>query len=391
MKSKIRTNYFPEFSAMLFGRTKPSMVTVNLTNKCNQRCVYCEIGKEISSTSKDELKVDDLKWIIDEMAKNKINRLSLCGGEPFLFEGILEVVNYANTKNIKCTITTNGMTVFKLSEVDLNVLKNCETLINISIDSFDENIETLTRGTSYALSNALKSIEKLHEKQILVTVLTAISKYNYHELSKFLIQAHKIGIKQVLFQPIIYFSNYPDRKTIDEKTQLNVKVENFDVLNLELKKILKFEKKHNINTNVYRILPWIEHYLKTAENKNGKWFFESVLRKFYCRDLYAIIDIAYDGGIQPCGLALAKINIHENRNLGLINLWSNATQGIKNELDNGKYRPICNGCCHHFSRNMLASIMKYPIKNRVAAVKMSKLLISRILSRFYQDFIKNYL
>ena len=132
-------------------------------------------------------------------------------------------------------------------------------------------------------------------------------------------------------------------------------------------------------------MPWIRHYLKMAATQNGKWFFNDVLKKFFCREIYAIIDISYNGGIQPCGLSLATISIHENRHLGLMALWSEATLGIKDDLRNGRYHEYCNGCCHHFSRNMIASILKNPIKNRFALINMLSLLLSRILSRMLKN------
>jgi MoaA/NifB/PqqE/SkfB family radical SAM enzyme len=390
MTSKIINNYLPEISSLILGRSKPSMVTVNLTNRCDQQCIYCEIGRNIATPRNDRLTIDDLTWIIDEMAVNKIRKIALCGGEPFLFKGIIDVIAYAGKMNIRCSITTNGMTAHMLNERELNVLKECKTEVNISIDSFQESIQSYTRGTSAALPNALKSVQKLSEKHIPVTLISVISKYNYHDLFKSLTSAYEKGVKQVLFQPVIYYSNYPDRSPIAKKSQLNVSVDKLDVLMDQLRKILRFERRHNINTNVYRIFPWIKYYLRTAASQNGKWFFNDVLNKFFCREIHAIIDIAYDGGIQPCGLALATISIHENRHLGLMALWSQATTGIKNDLLNGRYHEYCNGCCHHFSRNMLASVMKYPIKNKVALANILLLLLSRILSRILKKLYKKH-
>jgi MoaA/NifB/PqqE/SkfB family radical SAM enzyme len=220
----------------------------------------------------------------------------------------------------------------------------------------------------------------LSEHRIPVTVLTVISKYNYQELYQFITKAYQLGIKQVLFQPVIYFSNYPERLPMENKSKFNVSIDQLDVLMGELTKILKFERKHKIKTNVYRIFPWIESYLKTAENQNGHWFFHDVLKKFYCREIYAIIDINYNGGIQPCGLAQASISIKNDRDPGLMALWSKATETIRNDLENEKYYDICNGCCHHFSRNMLASIIKHPIKNSAALKSVLPLILLRIRS-----------
>jgi MoaA/NifB/PqqE/SkfB family radical SAM enzyme len=314
------------------------------------------------------------------MKVNGIPKLSLCGGEPFLFDGLVEVAGYAGKNNIRCTVTTNGMTAHRLNENELNILKKSKAEINISIDSFREDIQSLTRGNNSALQNALQSVRKLSEKRIPVTVLTVISKFNFRILSEHFISAYNFGIKQVLFQPVIYYSNYPGLEPVDHKVQLNVSADHLDALMEELKKILQFERKHQIKTNVYRIFPWIKSYLETANAKKGRWFFSDVLNKFYCREIDAIIDITYDGGIQPCGLVPASITIHENRQEGLVVLWLKATQQIREDLSHYRYYPVCNGCCHHFSRNMLASIAKYPVKNRLALLKMMPLVLSRMQS-----------
>jgi MoaA/NifB/PqqE/SkfB family radical SAM enzyme len=387
MPSKLATNYLPELSASFFGRKKLAMVTVNLTNQCNQNCIYCEIGQAHMAPGRETLTFEDIIWILDEMAKNKIKKISLCGGEPFLFRGIIDIAAYAGKKNIRCAITSNGMTAHQLSEAELDILKESKTEINISVDSFNDDIESYTRGIAPALKNALKSIKKLKEKDIPVTVLTVISKYNYKDLFNLFTEAYNLGIKQLLFQPVIYYSNYPERSAIDHKSQLNVSPDHMDVLMEELRKILRFERNHHIITNVYRVYPWIGYYLETAENQNGEWFFDKVLDKFFCRDVFAIIDISYDGGIQPCPLTQALVSIHQNREKGLVELWEQATEEIRNDMLKGRYYDICNGCCNHFSRNMLASIIRYPLRNRSALNKMIPLVFSRVQSRLIKSFI----
>jgi MoaA/NifB/PqqE/SkfB family radical SAM enzyme len=380
MANKILHNYLPEFYALCSRKSGPRMVTVNLTSQCNQNCIYCEIGKNLPSVRAGSLTKKDLFWIIDEMALIRIPKISLCGGEPFLFNGIIDVVEYAGKKKIRCTITSNGMTIHKLNESELTILKYCKTEVNISVDSFKEEVQSFTRGKAGTLENIWKSIARLNEWHIPVTLLTVITKFNYRELSTFLITAYENGIRQVLFQPVIYYSNYPDRPIVEKKSQLNVEVHDIGTLIDELKKILLFERKHRIKTNVYRILPWVGHYLERAATQNGEWFFHKVLKNFYCRDLYAIIDISYDGGIQPCPLSLAKISILGNHQSSLLALWLNATTKIKDDISSGNYYEICNACCNHFSRNMIASVMKYPVKNRETLGILIPLLVLRFIS-----------
>lgn len=381
MPSKLIRNYLPEFFALGWKRKKPSMVTVNLTRRCNQHCIYCEIGSELADDSTGSLTPGDVKWIVDQMALHRIKRLSLCGGEPFMFDGLIELVTYAAGKGVRCSITSNGMTIHRLSENELKALKAAKAEINISIDSFEAEIQAHTRGVASALSNALNSVATLQHHKIPLTVLTVISVHNYDKLLSFVEQAHNRGIRQVLFQPVITASNYPERPVLEDKKWLNPGLGELKVLMSELKKIPAFERSHPISTNVYRIYPWIAMYLKNVHQPNGGWFWEPLLEAFFCREIYAIIDISYDGGIQPCGLAQAGIFINSNSEKGLIDLWQEATLPIKEEVGQGRFYDICNACCHHFSRNMLASLARYPLKNRKALAAMLPAMFSRVMWR----------
>lgn len=379
MPSKFIRNYLPEFVSLGSNPQKPRHVSVNLTDNCNQHCIYCEIGAGIPSDGLVRINPDDMKWIIDEMSIARINKLSLCGGEPFLFEGLIGVVDYAAGKKIRTSITSNGMTIHELDRGDLQVLVKSRVQINISIDSFDHRIQSMTRGSVSSLPNAEKSIHLLQEKKLPVTLLAAITKYNFHDLFNLVQVAFKKGIREVLFQPVIFESNYPDRKCINDKRSLNVPLSGIDELMAQLEMILDFEKRNHINTNVYRIKPWIKSYLQSAGGENGNVFFEHLLPGFYCREIYAIIEINYNGIIQPCGLAKGEISIKENRGISLIKLWEKATKSLRNDLKTGKYPEICNACCHHFSRNMLASVMHHPLRNRKALGVIGPLMLSRLI------------
>ncbi len=379
MSSKLTKNYIPEILALKSVRKKPSVISVNLTDKCNQNCIYCEIGKNHNPSTGDRLTTRDVLWIIDQMNLAGIPKISFCGGEPFLFEGIFEVIAYAGEKKIRTTITTNGMTVYKLNGRDLDILRKSKTEINVSIDSFDDEINSCTRGTHLALLNALKSIKILQQNDIPVTVLSAISKYNVNDLCNVVIQAVNLKITQVLFQPIIIYSNFPERPAIEDKSSINVDPGQLKELKHQLRNILVFERKNPVKTNVYRIYNWIEYYIKSVADRTGELFFEQFLHKFYCREVYAIIDITYDGGIQPCGLRPASISIKNRNHKSLIELWLEATQEIRKDIKNGKFYKECNGCCHHFSRNMLASMVKYPLTNRRTWMEMMPLIISRFV------------
>jgi MoaA/NifB/PqqE/SkfB family radical SAM enzyme len=217
VKVKLFRNYLPELAAAVSGRKKPLAVSLNITAKCNQRCIYCEIGKGISSQKSANPDFDDLKLLVDEMQRISIKRLSINGGEPFLYDRLIDLVKYAGERNVECNITSNGMNIFQISQENISILKKYNTSINLSIDSLNDEINNLTRGHKNASENVIKSAKFLIKNGIVPTFLSAITSYNYQYLFDSLIKAQKLGVKTVLYQPIIYYSNYPDRKVIEDK------------------------------------------------------------------------------------------------------------------------------------------------------------------------------
>ncbi len=120
-----------------------------------------------------------------------------------------------------------------------------------------------------------------------------------------------------------------------------------------------------------------------------KSFYKDVLNKFYCREAYAVIDISYNGGIQACGLSGTVINIKENKNKDLIDLWTEASRSLKQDLENDIFPEICNACCHKFSRNMFASALRYPVSNNKALRQLTGLIVSRVYHETFKNtFIK---
>jgi len=319
-------------------------------------------------------------WLIGEMQRHRIPKLSLCGGEPLLHPDLVRVINLAGQHQIRCSITTNGMAASSLEDADLDVLRKYGTEINVSIDSFREEVQSYTRGVEGSVGKGLAAVDRFRKAGLSVTILTVITRFNYRDLAGFVREADRRGIRQVLFQPVIRSSNYPDMQAVADKAGLNIDPSCVDELLEILREILAYEKQHPIRTNSYRLVPWIGAYLRHTEQEGG-WFFNSVLPAFYCRETDAIIEIGYDGGIQGCGLAPSTIMIQNANGEDLLTLWHRATGPLREDIRKRKYHAMCNGCCHHFSRNMLASVFRHPWKNRTMLIQLFPLAVNRLASR----------
>jgi radical SAM protein with 4Fe4S-binding SPASM domain len=142
----------------------PTEVILELTNKCNLRCVMCHIHSPHVRQTRPEGFMDEQLWkkIIDEIAlwDHHVHLHTFGGGEALLHPHIASVIAYAKSKqNITAGFLTNGMLLKQDRAVEL--LRAGIDWIAISLDGTDaEVVEHFRRGSN------LKTIEKNIENLI---------------------------------------------------------------------------------------------------------------------------------------------------------------------------------------------------------------------------------
>jgi len=97
---------------------KVQIVNVLLTRKCNLRCSYCKIVRDIPEVpsyptidyyNRNELKPEQWIEIIKRIVKNNRNVFFIFyGGEPFLYKGLSDILIYCNDNKVNYTIISNN-------------------------------------------------------------------------------------------------------------------------------------------------------------------------------------------------------------------------------------------------------------------------------------------
>ena len=128
----------------------PQMVSFTVTNTCNLRCKMCGQWSEQGYIAKDkevlkqQMELDDWKRLVDEISEHHISSVLVRGGEPFMFPGIINLLEYIHSKGIFISIDTNG-TLLKQYAADLLRIGNIH--ITVSIDG-PEEIHDQVRGVT---------------------------------------------------------------------------------------------------------------------------------------------------------------------------------------------------------------------------------------------------
>lgn len=82
----------------------PEVVHLELTSRCNLRCSYCYVRKNIN-----DLEVSQWITIINKLADSGVFQVTLGGGEPLLYPGLRYIVEHCNKRELGVTMTTNGI------------------------------------------------------------------------------------------------------------------------------------------------------------------------------------------------------------------------------------------------------------------------------------------
>ncbi len=114
----------------------PFSISIEPTNYCNLKCPQCPVGLNILSRPKGFIKFELFKNIIDQTAPYLLNLFLYFQGEPFLHKKLIEMIKYANSKNIFTCIATNGHFIDKKTAKSL-VKAKLDKII-ISVDGLDQ-------------------------------------------------------------------------------------------------------------------------------------------------------------------------------------------------------------------------------------------------------------
>jgi radical SAM protein with 4Fe4S-binding SPASM domain len=177
---------YGEFSehihSRVFAEQIPSDGTIELTHRCNLKCIhcYCNLPANDRKVREKELTTKEVFRILDEIAEEGCLWLLLTGGEPLLREDFKEIYAYAKRKGMLITLFTNGTLI---SQEIADLLRDCPPfLVSITIyGATPKTYEKITR-VSRSFSRCLRGINLLLERKIPLRLRTIAMRMNYAEL-----------------------------------------------------------------------------------------------------------------------------------------------------------------------------------------------------------------
>jgi len=181
------------FEQKMAGKRIPLSGSIELTYRCNNRCVQCYCNQPAGDLQEKsrELTTREILGIIDTIADAGCLWLLLTGGEIMLREDFREIYLYAKEKGLLVTLFTNGTLIHEgLADflAEWRPFSVEITLYGATAATYDK----ITRRKG-AYIQCMNGIELLAERKLPLQLKTCLITMNAHELPEMKALATSIG------------------------------------------------------------------------------------------------------------------------------------------------------------------------------------------------------
>lgn len=252
------------------GKPQLTNLHIEITSKCNERCVHCYIPHENKTNDIDpELFYDILKQCNDM----RLLHLTLSGGEPMLHKNFVDFIRKCNEYGFSVNILSN-LTLLNdeiLKEMRVNPLLG----VQVSLYSMTPEIHDSITKMKGSFEKTKNSILRLIESDIPLQISCPIMKYNkncYGDVVKWG-EMHNVHVGD----DYVIIAKY-DHTTQNLDCRLSIN---------EVKELITYKATSNA-----RYLERIEEEAKKKKNITPNDFVCSVCNSSIC--------IAVNGNVYPC-------------------------------------------------------------------------------------------
>jgi MoaA/NifB/PqqE/SkfB family radical SAM enzyme len=166
-------------------------VVVYVTSNCNLRCKHCYIGNSLLNEA-NEIDIGSLKMFLSSYSE--LDRITLLGGEFFLYKKSIELMKFVSSQNIlEKRITTNlNYLVPGLSDI----AKNGNIRMCVSLDGHNQELHEKIRGVK-TFDITIDNLLTLIKDGVDIEITHTINSVNYDYVFDLIEFLRDIGIKRL--------------------------------------------------------------------------------------------------------------------------------------------------------------------------------------------------
>jgi AdoMet-dependent heme synthase len=161
-----------EMSAKALRLGLPLSVQLDLTYRCNERCVHCYLDHR----DHGEMTTAEIKDLLDQMAAAGVFFLTISGGEIFLRRDFFEILEHAHALTFCVKLKTNGILIREAEAARLRGL-GVES-VQISIYSDRPEVHDAITEVPGSLQRSIDAVRLLRDHDIRVDVANVLMTSN---------------------------------------------------------------------------------------------------------------------------------------------------------------------------------------------------------------------
>jgi radical SAM protein with 4Fe4S-binding SPASM domain len=178
--------HYREFSQglhqRLIARRIPLSGTIEVTHRCNLKCVHCYNRLSLSNPEarSGELTCEEHRRILDEIAEAGCLWILFTGGEIFARKDFLDIYTYAKQRGLLVTLFTNGTLI--TPQIADHLFRWRPFSIEITLYGCTQKTYEGVTGVAGSFERCMKGIKLLMEREIPLKLKTMAITLNKHEL-----------------------------------------------------------------------------------------------------------------------------------------------------------------------------------------------------------------
>jgi len=197
-----------EMSAKALKLGIPLSVQLDLTYRCNERCVHCYLDHE----DHGEMTTSEIKDLLDQLAEAGVFFLTLSGGEILMRRDFFEIVEYARMRAFCVKLKTNAVLI---REKEAKRLRDLDVeSIQISIYSHRPEVHDAITKMPGSLRRSINAIRFLRSKGLHVTIANVLMLQNLQDYPGVRALGAELGV-EVTIDPTITPKMDGDRSLLD--------------------------------------------------------------------------------------------------------------------------------------------------------------------------------
>ena len=170
----------------------PLTVQLDLTYRCNERCVHCYLDHD----DHGEMTVSEYKRLLDELAQAGVLFLTLSGGEIMLRKDFFEILEYARALMFSVKLKTNGVLIREREAARLREL--AVESVQISVYSHRAEVHDAITLLPGSLARSIEAARFLKSLGLQVTLADVLMRQNHQDYSGVKALAAEIGVRFML-------------------------------------------------------------------------------------------------------------------------------------------------------------------------------------------------